>query len=194
MTVDIILASSSPRRKELLELLAVRFKTHAVDIDETPKPGETGQALAHRLAEEKAMAGFKLFSSRGELTPVLGSDTVVQLDDQLLGKPENEAMAITMLESLSGKTHQVYTGVSLSTEQGVKTLVSINNVEFMTLTNEQITRYVSSGEPMDKAGAYAIQGKAGQFIKSMQGSFSAIMGLPLYETAQLLNAQGIDTL
>lgn len=183
----IILASASPRRRELLEQINVRYSVCAVDIDETPLTNELPLAYVQRLAAEKSAACLaKLQTNK----PILAADTTVVLGEMIMGKPKDKEDALTMLRLLSGKTHQVYSAISL---RGVthSLAVSITDVTFKDLTEQEILDYWHSGEPMDKAGAYAIQGKGGVFVSAINGSFSGVVGLPLFETAQLLMQQGI---
>ena len=188
MTSQIILASASPRRRELLDQIGVSYRVNVVDIDETPLLNELPQAYVERLAAEKSAA---VRTSLGIDVPVLAADTAVVLNGQIMGKPKDFEHARQMLQALSGNTHQVYSAVSLRAEQH-RQVVSITEVTFRTLSSNEITAYWHTGEPQDKAGAYAIQGFACIFIESITGSFSGVMGLPLFETAQLLEQQGIN--
>ncbi len=189
---QIILASASPRRRELLDQLGVRYEVVPVDADETPKTGESPEAFVERLATEKACAGFLKQGDRR--LPALGSDTIVLVGDRILGKPKDKDDAIAMLKSLSGETHQVFTAVALANAEQTRCLLSRSKVSFRALDDSEIEAYWASGEPADKAGAYGIQGKAAQFIKRLDGSYSGVMGLPLYETAELLKHFGITLL
>ncbi len=184
---QIILASASPRRSELLRQIGVPHVTFPADIDETPLPGEAPADYASRLAAEKSAAVFAL---RGGDLPVLAADTCVALEREIFGKPEDAAHARAMLRALSGRTHRVYTAVSLRGERHGQAL-SVSEVSFRALSEAEIDAYWRSGEPVDKAGGYAIQGLASIFIQSLNGSFSGVMGLPLFETAQLLLAHNI---
>jgi septum formation protein len=183
----IILASASPRRKELLDQIGVRYTVHPVDIDETPRINEAPLAYVQRLAAEKSAACVARLQPE---RPVLAADTSVVLGDVIMGKPKDEADALAMLQQLSGKTHQVYSAISLRGVQHHEA-VSITEVTFKALTEQEIRAYWHSGEPLDKAGAYAIQGKGSLFVSEIRGSFSGVVGLPLFETAQLLRQQGI---
>jgi len=184
-----ILASASPRRRELLGQLAVTFKVAPADIDETIADGETAREFVQRMALEKAQAGFEL---GGGSLPALGADTIVLLGDEILGKPASRASAVAMLQSLSGRTHQVYSAVALIPDSGdVLETFNSTDVTFADLPTGWIERYCQSEEPMDKAGAYAVQGGAGQYIRCIKGSYSSVMGLPLYETAVLLRHAGL---
>lgn len=191
---QLVLASASPRRQELLQQLGVRAMLHPVNIDETPLQAEPLQQLVLRLAGEKARAGRNAMMQQGIDLPVLGSDTLVEIDDEILGKPVDQAQALLMLTKLSARVHKVHTAVTVVASDGTYSATSTSKVEFAELTAAEIQAYVSTGEPMDKAGAYAIQGVAGQFVKSLSGSYSGVMGLPLYETARLLQACGIKTI
>ena len=155
-----------------------------VDIDETPQRGESPDVYCLRMAEEKARTALERM---GNLKPVIASDTTVVMDQQILGKPEDPEHAVQMLRLLSGRNHQVMTAVSLGWQGQLETLLSVNQVWFDDLPEHRIQAYVASGEPLDKAGAYGIQGLAAQWIRRIEGSYSAIMGLPLFETTQLLN-------
>ncbi|MCK4708598.1 MAG: septum formation inhibitor Maf [Gammaproteobacteria bacterium] len=187
----IILASASPRRVELLQQIQVDFKQQVADIDETHQPGESAQQFVSRLSLEKAQA-IQLKNPEG--LPVLGSDTIVVIDEHILGKPEDNQHALEMLSILSGRTHQVMTAVTLMAPDQTKTSLNVSDVTFMTLSKELMHAYVQTGESIGKAGAYAIQGIAGQFITEIRGSYSSIMGLPLYETRKLLEESGVSVL
>ena len=183
---DLILASASPRRKELLEQIAVKFTCSPMDVDESRLPGEGAVAYVQRLAQAKALAAIP----KANGLPVLGSDTIVLLHGELLGKPQDEKAAKVMLEALSGQSHKVVTGISLcrnlNGELKVLNDVVTTDVHFAELSSAQIWAYVKTGESMDKAGAYGIQGKAAVFIESIEGSYSNVVGLPLLETSRLL--------
>ena len=190
----LILASKSPRRKELLEQLGINFSCQSADIDETVKTLETAENYVERLAIEKACA----LASDVENAYVLGSDTSVVINGEILGKPENLNACINMLSKLSGKRHQVYTGIAIvfykDQQRQIISEVVITQVDFKTLTEQEIIAYWQTGEPQDKAGSYGIQGIAGQFVQAINGSYSAVVGLPLYETAKLLQQCGFNTL
>jgi septum formation protein len=184
------LASQSPRRAELLTRLGLRFSVLVLDIVEQREPSEQPQAYVRRVAREKAGAGLlQVMSSPGAV--VLGADTEVVLDDEVFGKPVDAADASAMLRRLSGRTHQVVSAVSLVSADREGQAVSVSEVEFARLDQEDIASYVASGECMGKAGAYAIQGSAERFVKHLSGSFSGVMGLPLHETSQLLKTFGV---
>ena len=198
---SIYLASRSPRRRELLRQIGVTFEIiplreaprHPADVDETPRPGETPDAYVLRVACEKAQAAVGITRARRLAgRPVLAADTTVVCDDMILGKPENTAAAIRMLASLAGRAHRVLTAVAVKAGDVIDTRVSESQVWFRALTAEEMRRYVATGESTDKAGAYAVQGRAAAFITRIEGSYSGIMGLPLAETADLLRSHGIS--
>jgi septum formation protein len=190
--MDICLASQSPRRRELLRQIGVDFECLPVTIDERPLAGETPEACVRRLALEKARAGRAVQSAANAL-PVMGADTIVIAGEAVLGKPVDRREAIEMLQSLSDRTHRVMTAVALAGEREVACL-STSHVTFRALTARECGAYWETGEPQDKAGAYAIQGLAAMFITRLEGSYSGVMGLPLYETAALLQEFGIRLL
>ncbi len=185
----LILASRSPRRRRLLRLLGVRFAVRPARISETTRPGESPDACAVRLAREKALAvASRLPRSRRERALILAADTVVVIGGTILGKPRDEADARRMLRLLSGRTHRVVTGVAVWRGSGRRLLSgrSVTQVTFLPLSRADIARYVATGEPMDAAGAYAIQGLASAFIPRIEGSYSNVVGLPLDLVARLL--------
>jgi septum formation protein len=186
---ELILASASPRRRELLQQLAVTFRVAPADIDESITEGESPRDFVQRMALEKALAGF---TRAGSSAPALGSDTIVLLNGEILGKPVSRADAVEMLQSLSGQVHHVYSAVAiaLKPEQVLETL-NVTEVTFADMPTDWIEQYCQGEEPMDKAGAYAVQGGAGQFIRCINGSYSGVMGLPLFETAVLLRQAGL---
>ncbi len=186
----LFLASASPRRRELLAQIAVPCATHIASIDETPLPGEPATAYVERLAREKARAALLALGESADAV-VLGADTAVVLDGQILGKPQDFADYSRMLRGLSGRVHQVLTAVALVTTQREATQVVGSEVTFRHLSDAEIAAYWSSGEPCDKAGGYGIQGLAAVFVSRIEGSYSAVVGLPLCETAQLLGDFGI---
>ena len=188
MSVQIILASASLRRKELLDQIKVNYRVHPVDLDETPLPNETPLAYVQRLAAEKSAACKAQLKTE---IPVLAADTAVILGCVIMGKPKDQADALAMLTQLSGKTHQVYSAISLRGREHSQA-VSITEVTFRRLTEREMLDYWQSGEPVDKAGSYAIQGMGGVFVESIKGRFSGVVGLPLFETAELLSKQGIE--
>ncbi|WP_339459295.1 Maf family protein [Pseudomonas sp. EA_105y_Pfl2_R69] len=179
------LASGSPRRRELLTQIGVPFLSQIVPIDENPLPDELPVAYVERLARAKAQAGLAALS-RPQDAVVLGADTAVVLDGRILGKPADAAEARATLMALSGRMHQVLTAVALASPARVAVRVVSSQVSFRPLRAEEIAAYWASGEPQDKAGSYAIQGLAAVFVSQLQGSYSAVVGLPLCETAELL--------
>jgi septum formation protein len=185
----LVLASASPRRRELLTQAGFDFEVHPTDIPEDPYPGEEPIACATRLAHEKAQAVFRQLSAdpqkRADLT-VLGADTVVTLDDHLLGKPEDAADAARMLRLLSGRIHRVVTGIAVVTAENAEAAAEVTLVSFSTLSDEEIDAYIATGEPMDKAGAYAIQGRAARWIPRIEGCYFNVVGLPIARVAALL--------
>ena len=199
---QLILASASPRRKALLAQLgfsqpSFSFLTLPADIDETHHLAESPQAFVVRLAIEKAQAGKSLFDADTNLdnqpsrTVVLGSDTIVVLGDKILGKPKNEAEALNILSELSGHMHSVITAVALIDGEKVLSRLVETQVQFCLLSQTDILAYIATGEPMDKAGAYGIQAFGGSFVERIEGSYSAVVGLPMVETRQLLREMNI---
>ena len=186
----IILASRSPRRVELLKQIGIDSIVRPADVDETPLAGESPADYVQRVARQKVMAIAKTLKSEYANLPVLAADTTVALYGEILGKPENDADAVKMLQKLSGSKHAVHTAVAISFNGNVQVVLSSTTVEMMPLTEAMISAYVATGEQRDKAGSYAIQGKAGAWIKHIEGSYSGVMGLPLYETAKLLRGLG----
>ncbi len=182
---DLLLASASPRRRELLEQIGVNFICQGQDLDESIHPGEQANAYVERLARAKAEAGAQASS-----LPVLGSDTCVVLNGEILSKPASVDEAKAMLRKLSGAEHLVYTGIAVAKKAtdnvNVSSQVVQTRVQFCTLSDDMIDQYVATGEPMDKAGGYGIQGKAAVFVSGIIGSYSNVVGLPLMETANLL--------
>jgi len=184
----LILASASPRRSELLTQIQLTHTIQIADIDETPLFNEKPMDYVLRVAHEKSLAVFK---QQNADAVVLAADTSVVLDGEIMGKPDNLEHALGMLSALSGKTHKVYSAVSIRGEQ-IQECVCVSDVSFRRLSEQEIINYWHTGEPADKAGSYAIQGLGSVFVQSIQGSFSGIMGLPLFETAQLLANEGIS--
>ena len=181
----LVLASASPRRRELLWQIGVAHRMAAAGVDETPRAGESAEECVKRLALAKAT---KIWS--GTL-PVLGADTAVVLDGELLGKPKDRLSAISMLSRLSGRSHRVLTAVALVDGHRSEVRLSDSEVRFRTLGALECARYWDSGEPRDKAGGYAIQGLGAVFVSELRGSYSGVMGLPLFETASLLDEAGV---
>jgi septum formation protein len=192
----IYLASRSPRRRELLAQIDVRFhlllfRSRAgedADVDETPLAGEAPDAYVERLARAKADAGWRRMLQRNlPRAPVLAADTTVALEGRIFGKPDDRTQAAEILAALAGKTHEVLTAVALKSEDWIESAVSRSEVRFKPITAAEIARYVSTGEGDDKAGAYGIQGRAARFVVELRGSYSGVMGLPLYEVGILLD-------
>lgn len=177
------LASGSPRRYELLTQLGVPFSRLLREVDEQRQPGEQAEHYVARLSREKAQAGISIAP---ENRPVLGADTIVVLQGKVLEKPASEQDAATMLAQLSGQTHHVMTAVTLANTVHSETITVVSEVTFCQITREQIYDYIATGEPMDKAGAYGIQGRGGNFVRKLNGSYSAVVGLPLVETRELI--------
>ena len=183
----IYLASRSPRRRELLAQIGLAHDVLEADVDETPRAGEAPRDYVARLAREKADAGWRALCAAGLApAPVLAADTTVALDRDILGKPAGRADAEAMLARLAGRRHTVLTGVAVRLGTRAGAALSASEVTFGPLTAEQIRAYVATGEADDKAGAYGIQGRAGAFVAELRGSYSGVMGLPLYEAARLL--------
>jgi septum formation protein len=186
----LVLASASPRRRELLTQAGYKFQIHPAHIPEDPHPNEDPIAYVTRLAQQKAQAVFNHLaeSATDPDLQVLGADTTVTLDNQILGKPENEADAARMLRILSGRTHRVITGVALVTATRTEVAAEVTAVQFLTLSEQEIAAYIATGEPNDKAGAYAIQGHAARWIPRIQGCYFNVVGLPISLVATLLDA------
>lgn len=186
---QILLVSASPRRRELLGTIEVSFEVYNADIDETCGEQEEPEAYATRMAREKALAGI---AAHGDRRPALGADTIVLLDDEMLLKPQGRDDARRMLEALSGRRHQVITAVALATSlTSMEERISRSWVEIDRIPEAWLEHYCTLDEPMDKAGAYAIQGLTAQWVRRIEGSYSGVMGLPLFETAQLLRQAGL---
>lgn len=181
------LASASPRRRELLGQIGVPHVLASAEIDETRRKDETPVDYVQRMAQEKARTVW----ARQTALPVLSADTTVVLDGIVYGKPRDRAHAIEMLTTLSGRAHQVLTAVALATLSGVQLKLSDSTVRFRSISPEECAAYWDTGEPRDKAGGYAIQGLGAVFIESVMGSYSGVMGLPLFETAELLRSAGL---
>lgn len=188
--MPLVLASQSPRRRELLATLGVEFTATSADIDETPKAGEAAKDYVLRLAIEKAQAGLQQLPANAD-NWVFGSDTSVIVDDQILGKPESKAHFVDMMQQLSARQHQVLTSIALVSDSQVFSQVVTTQVRFIRLTETVIEQYWLTGEPQDKAGGYGIQGLGSALVADIQGSYSAVVGLPLQETAQLLSRAGL---
>ncbi len=188
----IYLASSSPRRAELLRQIGVEFSVHALDVDESCLDGEAPAAYVCRLAETKARAAAAALAPTDADYRVLAADTTIAIDGDIIGKPADTGGCRCILERLSARQHLVLTAVALATPGQIALRLSQNRVSFRALSAPEIEAYCASGEPMDKAGAYAIQGKAAIFVEHLEGSYSSVMGLPLFETAELLRLSGIE--
>jgi septum formation protein len=185
----LILASASPRRRELLTQAGYVFEVRPAHVNEDLQPGEDAIAYVVRLAREKALAVLAQMSSEGPAPPqvvVLGADTTVTLDNHILAKPEDAVDAARMLRMLSGRTHRVITGVAIATAKGVEVAAEVTGVQFRTMSEEEIAAYVATGEPMDKAGAYGIQGLAAKWIPRVEGCYFNVVGLPLALVATML--------
>jgi septum formation protein len=183
----VYLASASPRRQELLRQIGVPFRVIGANVDESVRSGETAARYVARLAAAKAEAG----SRSAQDAPVLAADTAVLLDRDILGKPADRQQAMQMLLSLSGRSHRVLTAVALRTVSGLTLRISQSLVRFRPIDPSEASAYWDTGEPRDKAGGYAIQGAAAVFVAELRGSYSGVMGLPLFQTAELLQAAGI---
>jgi len=199
----IYLASRSPRRRDLLKQIGVPFELlllredlrRGVDVDETPMPDESAGVYVLRIARTKAEMALRQIAYRNlPQKPVLAADTTVVFDGEIVGKPDDAEHAGRMLRALSGREHQVLTAVAVALREQIETQISVSGVWFRELADAEIRRYVASGEPLDKAGAYAIQGRAAAFVTRIEGSYSGIMGLPLAETAELLQRFNIPVL
>lgn len=195
MTEFLCLASASPRRRELLQQIGVAHLVRAADVDERVQPGELPADYVRRLARTKALAVFDSSTAPrnavGVRLPVLGADTTVVIDERILGKPLDLADCRAMLGRLAGREHEVLSAVALVHEGGSDVQLSRSRVRFRAIDAAEIDRYWASGEPRDKAGAYAIQGLGAVFVEALSGSYSGVMGLPLFETATLLVAAGV---
>lgn len=199
----IYLASRSPRRRELLKQVGLNFEIvllredmkRGADVDESPQPNEEPELYALRVACAKAELATRYMGRRAwTARPVLAADTTVVCDGGIIGKPTDREDACRILRNLSGRPHEVITAVALALPERLEQAISLSTVWFRELSDDEIRRYVATGEPLDKAGAYAVQGRAAAFTTRIEGSFSGIMGLPLAETADLLRKFGIDTL
>ena len=189
MSAQLYLASRSPRRAQFLQQLGLRFETLPADVPEQPGPGQlpADYALATALAKARAAAALAPLP-----LPVLGADTDVSVDGEILGKPRDRADALAMLARLSGRSHEVCSAVALIAGGRTESAVSVTRVHFGPISPQQAAAYWDTGEPADKAGAYAIQGHAARWVRSIEGSYSGVVGLPLYETCELLRRVGID--
>lgn len=186
---QLILASASERRSHLLNQMQLSFLIQPACLNEDRQLNETPAEYVQRLALQKAQS---VWQTSDRVLPVLGADTIVCLDSQTLGKPDDYDHAVAMLLSLANREHEVLTSISVVTALGQRSCTVSSQVEFMSLSKAQCEAYCQTGEPMDKAGAYAIQGLAGIFVRRLSGSYSAVVGLPLFETAELLSAAGVQ--
>jgi septum formation protein len=190
----LILASASPRRRELLTQAGFTFEVRPAHVNEDPLPDEDPIGYVVRLAREKAQSVFDQLSSQGS-TPsqlVLGADTTVTIDGHILAKPEDAADAARMLRMLSGRTHRVITGVAITSAAGTEVAAEVTGVQFLTLTDHEIAAYIATGEPMDKAGAYGIQGYAARWIPRIEGCYFNVVGLPLALVSTMLEQAAYD--
>lgn len=202
MSKRVYLASQSPRRLELLRqigidatVLPLRHQPPRAEVDETPLPGEAPEIHVLRVASLKAEAGLNAMLSRHlPRLPIVAADTTVVIDGEILGKPVHAAAAKAMLARYSDREHEVLSGVAVAWDEQVRTVLSRSVVRFRALAEDEIAAYVATREPMDKAGAYGIQGRAAMFISHLAGSYSGVMGLPLFETAELLKSAGLKVL
>jgi septum formation protein len=185
--VAIKLASSSPRRREILEALGLEFSIVSAEVDETPRTGEPADEMVVRLAAAKAGMAT---ASPGDI--VIAADTAVVVGGRILGKPADQDECLAMLDALAGRCHKVFTGVALRRDEATHTVVSQTDVYFREISRDEALAYWQSGEPRDKAGAYAIQGTGGAFVERIEGSYTGVVGLPVFETAALLRKAGFD--
>jgi septum formation protein len=181
----LLLASASPRRRELLALLDRPFEVVAADVDETPRPDESPESLVERLALEKAAAGRRI-TGASKADVAIGADTVVVVDGEVVGKPTDDGHAAAILRRLSGRDHEVLTGLAVVAAGMARSTVVVTTVTFVSMTDADITAYVATGEPADKAGAYGIQGRGGRFVAAVDGSYHNVVGLPVAQLADLL--------
>ena len=191
MSTVLILASASPRRTALLNQIGFSHRQFPVDIDESRLPEEFPATMVARLAAQKALTAQRRLDSQSDNTVILASDTLIAFENQPLGKPADKADCLATLRRLSDNTHEVLTAVSVICGQRQQTITVTTEVQFALITDQEIEQYWATGEPADKAGSYAIQGIGGQFVKSVKGSVSSVIGLPLYETKCLLNEFGV---
>lgn len=191
MSTVLRLASTSPRRRELLEQVGIGYTLIRAEVDETPLPAEPPAVYVERLARAKAEAGLQAAGGEGL---VLGADTTVVADGLILGKPRDRTEGLALLERLSGREHAVLSAVALATAGRTEARVQVSRVHFRATTAAEREAYWATGEPADKAGGYAVQGRAAVFIERLDGSYSGVMGLPLYETCELLRAFGVEVL
>ncbi|MFQ5993944.1 MAG: Maf family protein [Acidiferrobacterales bacterium] len=192
---QLYLASGSPRRAELLRQLGIDFEVVVPDVQELPRSGESPEHYVRRMAATKAQRVWRTIHQEGSpVYPVLGADTCVVLDEEILSKPRDQSESAGMLRRLSGREHVVLTAVTVVDTATTRSALSTSRVAFRSLTEREIGRYWRTGEPADKAGAYALQGLGAAFVKKIDGSYSGVVGLPLHEVAQLLNEIGMEVL
>lgn len=189
---QLYLASASPRRRELLSQLGLTYEVVPADVDESQLPDETPADYVVRLARFKAETAAARLGRPAK--PVLGADTAVVVEGEVLGKPRDRAQGLAMLAKLSGRQHEVLSAVALWSARGVTSALSLSRVRFRDIPAAEVRAYWDTGEPADKAGGYGIQGRGAVFVKELTGSYSGVMGLPLYETAELLRAAGVEVL
>lgn len=189
--VSVYLASASPRRRQLLQQAGIRFEVILPAIEEVARPGESAEEFVMRMALEKAQAGLaQVVAENRPRAPVLGADTCIVLDNEIIGKPRDHADGIRMLTKLAGRSHEVLTGVAVVNEEKVLQVLSRSQVTFAPLSADEIEHYWRGGEPVDKAGGYAIQGQAAAFIERIEGSYTGIVGLPLFEVVTMIKKIG----
>ncbi|GAB3094134.1 septum formation inhibitor Maf [Aestuariicella hydrocarbonica] len=195
--VDLYLASQSPRRRELLAQIGVQYQVLEVNVPERQQSNESPREYVQRLAQEKSQAGWRCLTDANRradakmVCPVLGADTLIEFQGRVLEKPENEADEVAMLGALSGQTHRVLSAVALTSERGTAVKLSVTDVRFRPLSEQEVRRYWRTGEPADKAGGYGIQGLGAVFVEHLSGSYSGVVGLPLNETRELLEDYGV---
>ncbi len=187
--LSLILASSSPRREKILETMGLAFAVISADVDESLREDESAADMVVRLAVAKTAA---IAAQPGQI--IIGADTAVVLNEKIFGKPVDAGDALRMLLELSGRTHQVMTGVAVATSAGVQSELCVSDVRFREISPDEAQRYWQSGEPRGKAGAYAIQGRGGVFVEAIMGSYTSVVGLPVFEAARLLRDAGLETL
>lgn len=193
---DVYLASQSPRRRELLTQIGVQYQVLPVEVAEIQQPGESADTYVRRLAGDKSRAGWQWLQAENSacglpLRPVLGADTLIELDGQVLEKPRDQTHALAMMATLSARTHRVLTAVALTDGRGTAIRLSSTEVTFRPVSQQEALRYWHTGEPEGKAGGYAIQGFGAVFVQHLSGSYSGVVGLPLHETRELLQAYGV---
>lgn len=189
----VFLASQSPRRAQLLSQLGLRFEVVVAPADESPHVGEAADVYVQRVARAKIAAARAKYASR-DMEPLLAADTAVELDGRILGKPRDRAEGMEMLAVLSSREHRVFSGLALRSAGALHTALSVSRVRFRAITSDEAAAYWQTGEPADKAGGYAIQGRGAVFVEQLIGSYSGVMGLPLFETAKLLREAGFKIL